>query len=102
MVMVEPAGKAPATAAKGAGKDNATSKTSPQVQELVDQWNKLAEQQPKGKTQQEQLEDFVRRYAYGDRHTQAEDRRKKLERIERIDPPREISSPPMSFPPARA
>jgi thiol-disulfide isomerase/thioredoxin len=33
---------------------------TPEVQQLVDQWNKLAEQQPKGKTQQEQLEDFVR------------------------------------------
>ncbi len=46
------------------------------------------------------LEDFVRRYAYGDRHTQAEDRRKKLERIERIEVPRQISSPLMSFPAA--
>ncbi len=46
------------------------------------------------------LEDFVRRYAYGDRHTQAEDRRKKLERIERIEVPRQIASPPMSFPAA--
>lgn len=46
------------------------------------------------------MEDFIRRYNYGDRHTQAEDRRKKLERIERVDPPRQISAPPMSFPPA--
>jgi ATP-binding cassette, subfamily F, member 3 len=46
------------------------------------------------------IEDFIRRYHFGDRHQQAEDRRKKLERIERIDPPREIAAPPMSFPPA--
>ena len=30
------------------------------------------------------MEDFIRRYHYGDRHQQAEDRRKKLERIERV------------------
>jgi ATP-binding cassette subfamily F protein 3 len=46
------------------------------------------------------MEDFIRRYHFGDRHQQAEDRRKKLERIERVDPPREISAPPMGFPPA--
>ena len=33
---------------------------SPQVQELMNQWTKLNEQQPRGNTQQEQLEDFVR------------------------------------------
>jgi ATP-binding cassette subfamily F protein 3 len=44
------------------------------------------------------MEDFIRRYHFGDRHQQAEDRRKKLERIERIPPPREIAAPPMSFP----
>ena len=46
------------------------------------------------------MEDFIRRYHFGDRHQQAEDRRKKLQRIERIDPPREIATPPMSFPAA--
>jgi ATP-binding cassette subfamily F protein 3 len=46
------------------------------------------------------MEDFIRRYHFGDRHQQAEDRRKKLERIERIAEPREIAAPPMSFPAA--
>jgi ATP-binding cassette, subfamily F, member 3 len=46
------------------------------------------------------MEDFIRRYHFGDRHQQAEDRRKKLERIERVAPPREIAAPPMGFPPA--
>lgn len=46
------------------------------------------------------LEDFVRRNHYGQKHAQAEDRRKKLERIERVDAPREIFAPPMGFPPA--
>ncbi len=46
------------------------------------------------------MEDFIRRYHFGERHQQAEDRRKKLERIERVPPPREIAAPPMRFPPA--
>ena len=46
------------------------------------------------------MEDFVRRHHYGQKHTQAEDRRKKLERIERVEAPREIMAPPMFFPPA--
>lgn len=46
------------------------------------------------------MEDFIRRYHYGDRHAQAEDRRKKLERMELVEPPREIASPAMSFPAA--
>ena len=46
------------------------------------------------------MEDFVRRHHYGQKHAQAEDRRKKLERIERVEAPREIKSPPMSFPAA--
>jgi ATP-binding cassette subfamily F protein 3 len=46
------------------------------------------------------MEDFIRRYHFGDRHQQAEDRRKKLERIERVAAPKEIGAPPMSFPPA--
>jgi ATP-binding cassette subfamily F protein 3 len=46
------------------------------------------------------MEDFIRRYHFGDRHQQAEDRRKKLERIERVPPPREIAAPAMGFPQA--
>jgi ATP-binding cassette subfamily F protein 3 len=46
------------------------------------------------------MEDFVRRYHYGQRHAQAEDRRKKLERIELVEAPREIAAPPMAFPAA--
>ncbi len=45
-------------------------------------------------------EDFIRRNAYGQKHTQAEDRRKKLERIEPVPLPREIATPPMAFPAA--
>ncbi|MDO4628219.1 MAG: ABC-F family ATP-binding cassette domain-containing protein [Planctomycetia bacterium] len=50
--------------------------------------------------QQEEIakaEDFIRRNHYGMKAGQAEDRRKKLERIERVDPPREISAPPMGM-----
>lgn len=55
--------------------------------------------------QQEEIEktkDFIRRNTYGQKHAQAEDRRKKLERLEEdlVPPPRVISEPPMSFPPA--
>jgi len=46
------------------------------------------------------MEDFVRRHHYGQKHAQAEDRRKKLERMEPVEPPREITAPPMSFPAA--
>jgi len=48
----------------------------------------------------EKLKDFVRRHHHGQKHAQAEDRRKKLERIEPVPPPREISAPPMGFAPA--
>jgi ATP-binding cassette, subfamily F, member 3 len=48
----------------------------------------------------EKTADFIRRNAYGQKHAQAEDRRKKLERIERVAPPREIAAPPMRFPAA--
>lgn len=54
----------------------------------------------KQQTEIAKLEDFVRRHHYGQKHAQAEDRRKKLERIERVDAPREIVAPPMSFPAA--
>lgn len=46
----------------------------------------------------EKLKDFVRRHHHGQKHAQAEDRRKKLERIEPVPPPREIAAPPMGFP----
>lgn len=45
-------------------------------------------------------EDFIRRNNYGQKHQQAEDRKKKLARLERVTPPREITAPPMKFPPA--
>ena len=44
------------------------------------------------------MEDFIRRNHYGQKHQQAEDRRKKLERIELVSPPREIAVPLMAFP----
>ena len=55
----------------------------------------------KQQTEIAKMEDFVRRHHYGQKHAQAEDRRKKLERIERVDPPREIAAPPMGFPKPR-
>ncbi len=45
----------------------------------------------------EKLKDFIRRNHHGLKHAQAEDRRKKLERIELVKPPREIRSSPMKF-----
>ncbi|HET6879442.1 MAG TPA: ABC-F family ATP-binding cassette domain-containing protein [Pirellulales bacterium] len=53
--------------------------------------------------QQEQIaktEEFIRRNFYGQKSAQAKDREKKLARIERIEPPREIEGPAMGFPPA--
>jgi ATP-binding cassette subfamily F protein 3 len=53
--------------------------------------------------QQEQIaktEDFIRRNFYGQKSAQAKDREKKLARIERVEPPREIAGPAMGFPPA--
>lgn len=46
------------------------------------------------------MQDYIRRYQFGVRHAQAEDRRKKLERIEPVPLPREIKSPLMGFPAA--
>ena len=46
------------------------------------------------------MQDFIRRHHYGQKHAQAEDRRKKLERITPVPKPREIAAPPMGFPPA--
>jgi ATP-binding cassette subfamily F protein 3 len=54
----------------------------------------------KQQTEIEKAKEFIRRNAYGQKHAQAEDRKKKLERIELVEPPREISPPPMGFPPA--
>jgi ATP-binding cassette subfamily F protein 3 len=48
----------------------------------------------------EKAKEFIRRNFYGQKHAQAEDRRKKLERIELVAPPRQITAPAMSFPPA--
>ncbi|MEN6451009.1 MAG: ribosomal protection-like ABC-F family protein [Thermoguttaceae bacterium] len=48
----------------------------------------------------EKTKEFIRRNTYGQKHAQAEDRRKKLERIEEVARPREIASPPMHFPAA--
>lgn len=43
------------------------------------------------------MEDFIRRNHHGLKHAQAEDRRKKLERIERVELPKAIAAPPMRF-----
>ncbi len=50
----------------------------------------------------EKTKDFIRRNHYGQKHAQAEDRRKKLEKMERelVAPPRKITVPPMKFPAA--
>lgn len=50
----------------------------------------------------EKTKDFIRRNHYGQKHAQAEDRRKKLEKMEQdlVPPPREIAAPPMRFPAA--
>ena len=45
----------------------------------------------------EKLKDFIRRNHHGLKHAQAEDRRKKLERIELVELPREIHAAPMKF-----
>lgn len=46
------------------------------------------------------LEDFIRKHHHGQKSAQAEDRRKKLQRIEQVEPPREISVPKFHFPEA--
>jgi ATP-binding cassette subfamily F protein 3 len=48
----------------------------------------------------EKTKEFIRRNHAGQKHQQAEDRRKKLERIELVAVPRTIVLPPMGFPPA--
>jgi ATP-binding cassette subfamily F protein 3 len=54
----------------------------------------------KNKAEIEKLEEFVRKHHHGQKSTQAEDRRKKLERIELVAPPREIPTPRFRFPKA--
>jgi ATP-binding cassette, subfamily F, member 3 len=54
----------------------------------------------KQQTEIEKTKDFIRRNAYGQKHAQAEDRRKKLDRIEPVAAPREIAAPAMRFPAA--
>ncbi len=54
----------------------------------------------KQQTEIEKAKEFIRRNAYGQKHAQAEDRRKKLERIEPVAPPREIVAPAFRFPEA--
>lgn len=68
-------------------------------------WRQKAErlevQQRTYEKQQEEiakLQDFIRRNTYGQKSAQAEDRRKKLERIELVPLPRAIAAPPMGFP----
>ncbi len=48
----------------------------------------------------EKLEEFIRKHHAGQKSTQAEDRRKKLERIEAVEQPREIVTPRFRFPAA--
>ncbi|MFN0055572.1 MAG: ABC-F family ATP-binding cassette domain-containing protein [Planctomycetales bacterium] len=45
----------------------------------------------------EKTEDFIRRNHYGQKHVQAHDREKKLERLERVERPRMITAPVMGF-----
>ncbi|MBN2475808.1 MAG: ABC-F family ATP-binding cassette domain-containing protein [Pirellulales bacterium] len=57
----------------------------------------------KRQTEIAKAKEFIRRNAYGQKHAQAEDRRKKLARLEPVEPPREIDAPAMRFPqPARS
>ncbi len=52
----------------------------------------------KQQTEIAKTKDFIRRNKYGQKHAQAEDRRKKLARIVPVDPPRQIETPVMGFP----
>ena len=45
----------------------------------------------------EKTEDFIRRNRYGQKHAQAADRQKKLERLERVARPLELAGPAMKF-----
>ncbi len=52
----------------------------------------------KQQTEIAKAKEFIRRTSSGQKHAQAEDRRKKLARIKPVEPPREITAPPMAFP----
>ena len=52
----------------------------------------------KQQTEIAKAKEFIRRNKYGQKHAQAEDRRKKLARIEPVEPPRQIDTPVMGFP----
>jgi ATP-binding cassette subfamily F protein 3 len=95
--------------------DKVTSRTLELYQGSVDDyvgnftayWNQKAERlkvESRTFAKQQELiaktEDFIRRNHYGQKSAQAKDREKKLARIERVKPPREIAAPPMGFPPA--
>jgi ATP-binding cassette subfamily F protein 3 len=54
----------------------------------------------KNREEIEKLEDFIRKHHHGQKSTQAEDRRKKLERVKLVPPPREIPIPRFHFPKA--
>lgn len=54
----------------------------------------------KNREEIEKLEDFIRKHHHGMKSAQAEDRRKKLARIELVEPPREIQVPKFHFPKA--
>jgi ATP-binding cassette, subfamily F, member 3 len=45
----------------------------------------------------EKTEEFIRKNHYGQKHVQAHDREKKLERLERVERPRTITAPTMGF-----
>ena len=45
----------------------------------------------------EKTEEFIRKNHYGQKHIQAHDREKKLERLERVERPRTITAPTMGF-----
>ncbi|HVV99486.1 MAG TPA: ABC-F family ATP-binding cassette domain-containing protein [Planctomycetaceae bacterium] len=67
-------------------------------------WNQRAErmvvQQRAFEKQQAEIadmEDFIRRNQYGQKHAQATDREKKLARLERIERPTDFSTVPMGF-----
>ena len=68
-----------------------------QKEERIDIERRTYERQQQ---EMERLQDFIRRNQFGQKHAQAEDRRKKLERIDRVAMPREITTPGMYFPAA--
>ena len=68
---------------------------------LIQKEQRLEVQRRTWERQQEEiarLEEFVRKHKYGQKHVQADDRQKKLERIVLVDRPRTISAPVFGFP----